>query len=237
MNPSDHDEIPDEELPKEEGELEADDPAEPVGSLASLRIRRRSPGAHKRALLGGRPTPPPERAPERAPERPLPEDIAPPARPHIGPRSIPAPSDQRADEPRRPQDIVAYWRTLRATRRYPRTAELDTERIAEEWPTAILLRCRAGSRALEPVRVLAGPQVSPSGLADPTRRGGVDLSPMMLQWLVGLAGEVVREGRPMEDVETFPSPRRSVEYRAIALPLSDDNAHIDHVLCHVKPAS
>ena len=56
---------------------------------------------------------------------------------------------------------------------------------------------------------------------------------MMLQWLVGLAGEVVREGRPVEDVETFPSARKSVEYRALALPLSDDDSAIDHVLCHV----
>ena len=58
---------------------------------------------------------------------------------------------------------------------------------------------------------------------------------MMLQWLLALAGAVVRENRPMNDVETFPSVKRVVHYRAVALPFSDNEDVVDHVLCHFQP--
>ncbi|MEE9209320.1 MAG: hypothetical protein V3U23_02615, partial [Kiloniellales bacterium] len=66
--------------------------------------------------------------------------------------------------------------------------------------------------------------------------GKIDLSPMMLQWLLSLAGEVVRNRQPVEDTESFPSAQRSIGYRAIALPLSENGAAVDHVLCHVRQA-
>ena len=107
--------------------------------------------------------------------------------------------------------------------------------VAEFWPNSILMRCRPGSRVLEPDKVfMSGEAVTP-GLSGLSGRGRVNLSPMMLQWLLALAGAVVRESRPMNDVETFPSVKRVVHYRAVALPFSDNENAVDHVLCHFHP--
>jgi len=134
-------------------------------------------------------------------------------------------------------DIVAYWTHMRGVRRFPKSSELDARQVAENWPNSILIRCRPGSRALEPDKMfMAGDGISTglSGLGSGSR---VNMSPLMLQWLLSLAGEVVREGRPMNDVETFPSVNRVVHYRAVALPFSNDEVNVDHVLCHFKPES
>ncbi len=172
---------------------------------------------------------------------PLPPRVptAPPTQPWIAPtraRAEPRLEDSSASTaPARNTDIVAYWGRLRGGRRYPKSTEIDAATVADCWPNSILIRCRPGSRALEPEKIFVGGEgVSPrlSGL----RGGGrVNLSPMMLQWLLGLAGEVVREGRPMNDVETFPSVKRVVHYRAVALPFSDNENAVDHVLCHFRP--
>lgn len=166
---------------------------------------------------------------KRAPAPPRPPAIRPPA-------------DQAAASSARPvqsraQDIVAYWTRLKAARRFPRSSEIDAATVAESWPNSILIRCRPGSRALEPEKVfLSGEAVSPS-LAGLRGRGRVNLSPMMLQWLLALAGAVVRESRPMNDLETFPSVKGTVHYRAVALPFSDNEQTVDHVLCHFQQDS
>ena len=211
--------------PQVEPSLEpAPAPAAPGGDSNSMpdaisRVTRRAQSALA-ARPSARPQPPVRRAPKaRAP-------IAQPAREPEPGAGAPAP---------RHSDIVAYWTRLRGARRFPNSTEIDAATIAETWPNSILIRCRPGSRALEPDKMfLAGEGIAPglSGL-----RGGarVNLSPLMLQWLLGLAGEVVREGRPMNDVETFPSVKRVVRYRAVALPFSENERAVDHVLCHFRP--
>lgn len=144
-------------------------------------------------------------------------------------------SHEEPPSPKRKRDIVAYWSGLRAGRRLPKGSDIDSGLVAEHWPNSILIRCRKGSRALEPVKVFATGESGGPGLQGLRSNGRVNLSPMMLQWLLGLAGEVVKECRPMNDVETFPSVNRVVHYRAIALPFSDDDNAVDHVLCHVNP--
>lgn len=135
------------------------------------------------------------------------------------------------------RDIVAYWTHLRGGRRYPKSSDLDALTVGEYWPNSILIRCRPGSRALEPDKVFVTGESTASSLNSLRSSARVNLSPMMLQWLLSLADEVVREGRPMNDVETFPSVNRVMHYRAIALPFSDDEHAVDHVLCHVGPDS
>lgn len=142
---------------------------------------------------------------------------------------------EESQAPKRKRDIVAYWSGLRAGRRMPKGSDIDSGLVAEHWPNSILIRCRKGSRALEPVKVFAAGESGGPGLQGLRSNGRVNLSPMMLQWLLGLAGEVVKECRPMNDVETFPSVNRVVHYRAVALPFSDDDDAVDHVLCHVNP--
>jgi len=140
-------------------------------------------------------------------------------------------------ETRQPEDITAYWSRLCGSRPYPAASDLDSDRLASDWPNSILFRCRSGSDALEPDTTYrprhSGESMAP-GLQ--SESGLIDLSPMMLQWLLSLAGDAVRHRRPVEDTESFPSARRSIGYRAVALPLSENRSAIDHVLCHVRHA-
>ncbi len=165
----------------------------------------------------------------------------PPAAKREGSVSAPAPHRSEAPAPRpepvRPEGIVSYWLRLRGNRRYPSKADLDQHRIATDWPNSILMRCRSGSKALEPEKVFSGPRgapVAPTGADSPAV---MELSPMMLQWLLTLAGDAAQERRPTQDIEAFPSRNESIRYGAFALPFSDDQTRIDHVLCHVYRAS
>ncbi|MFQ5774925.1 MAG: hypothetical protein ACE5GS_10430 [Kiloniellaceae bacterium] len=180
--------------------------------------------ARARASAGqAAPAPPRNRAPE-----------PPPPQPRAEPASR---QGLRPAETRRPEDIVTYWSRLRDNRRFPSTADLDSDRISSDWPNSILIRCRPGSRVLEAQRVFSVPDGLGSSLSGLRGSARVSLSPMMLQWLLGLAGEVVREGRPMTDDETFPTLNRMIRYHAVALPFSEDQRSVDHILCHVTTAS
>ncbi len=130
------------------------------------------------------------------------------------------------------EEITAYWTRLRGRQPYPAVSDLDPDRIAADWPNSILFRCRAGSGALMPDMSFLPRQEGGKGPS--ADDGKIQLSPMMLQWLVSLAEDAVRNQRPVEDVESFPSTQRAIGYRAVALPLSDNGSEIDHVLCHVK---
>lgn len=128
----------------------------------------------------------------------------------------------------RSEDIVGYWSRLRGNRRFPAKADLDLSRIVAEWPSSLMVRCRKGSRVLEPERRF-GP--TPGGNDEP------DLSQMLLQWVLGLAREAVSEERPMQDLEVFDTRAGNAQFRAVALPFGEDEQRgIDHILCHVAPA-
>ena len=133
-------------------------------------------------------------------------------------------------------EISAYWTRLRGRRPCPAVSGLDPGLIAAEWPNSILFRCRAGSGALMPDMSFLPQQDSRGDLGPRTDEAKIELSPLMLQWLVSLAEDAVRNQRPIEDTEAFPSAQKAIVYRAIALPLSDNRSEIDHVLCHVKRA-
>ena len=199
-----------------------------ASSLMSVQIRRtrtsrkRPPPAPAEARDGAQAGEPLEHAAARA-TAPAPE---------------PAPGAVKSThETRQPEDITAYWSRLRGSRPYPAASDLDSDRLASDWPNSILFRCRSGSDALEPDTTYrpchSGESMAP-GLQ--LESGPIDLSPMMLQWLLSLAGDAVRHRRPVEDTESFPSARHSIGYRAVALPLSANRSSIDHVLCHVRHA-
>ena len=133
-------------------------------------------------------------------------------------------------------EISAYWTRLRGRRPCPAVSDLDPGLIAAEWSNSILFRCRAGSGALMPDMSFLPQQDSRGDLGPRTDEAKIELSPLMLQWLVSLAEDAVRNQRPIEDTEAFPSAQKAIVYRAIALPLSDNRSEIDHVLCHVKRA-
>lgn|GEM_PF-1838378 len=220
-----------------------------AGSLLSIKVRRRTPSRSKTEF---QPRTNPESASHAAadPEPGKLEDRSPPAPPTI-PEATTDPlgrSAQNRDdafdgspkspaEPprrRRPDEIVTYWSQLRAGRRYPSLADVDLARIAADWPNSLMIRRRAGSRVLEAEHIGgARPSSSRPAWNEDDGETTIDLSPMLLQWLLSLAGEVIKTKRPMGDTESFPSLRKSVLYRAFALPLSDDQKEIGHILCHV----
>ncbi len=211
-----------------------------VGSLMSVQIRRK-PAPHKRAPSG---TAPGGTAPGGATGTAAKQALDPAARQPAARAAQPLAGANGATgngngngEPRRGGEIIAYWTRLRGNRPYPAVADLDAELIATDWPNSILFRCRSGSGALMPDMSFLPRQDGGNG--GPGRKaddGKIPLSPMMLQWLVSMAEDAVRNKRPVEDLESFPSARRAIGYRAVALPLSDDRSEIDHVLCHVKYA-
>ena len=61
----------------------------------------------------------------------------------------------------------------------------------------------------------------------------VEYTPMVTDWILTIGRQVADSGRPMQDSEIFPTPNGEVCYRLVALPLSDNDDGIDHVLCHV----
>ena len=190
-----------------------------AGSLMSVQIRRaRTPHKH--------PPPAPAEVAAGAPAREPLEHAAGAAK-----------STQQTRQTRQPENISAYWSRLRGSRPYPAVSDLDSDRITSDWPNSILFRCRSGSDALEPDKTYR-PRRSGESMApgQDSALGLIDLSPMMLQWLLSLAGDAVRHRRPVEDTESFPSVQHSIGYRAVALPLSANRSVIDHVLCHVRHA-
>lgn len=157
--------------------------------------------------------------------------------PLCGPAEVPEPATRAQDEARPAGEITTYWARLRGSRPYPSVADLDPDQIAVDWPNSILFRCRAGSDALEPdMSFLPRRGSVGAGLSQDSDDGRIQLSPLMLQWLVSLATDAVRSQRPVEDTESFPSLQRAIGYRAVALPLSDDRSAVDHVPCHVRQA-
>lgn len=199
-----------------------------AGSLMSVQIRRTRP-ARKRAP--SRPAPAPDaKAPAPAPAK----QIVDPAALQSTERKVPPMAGN--NDARRGGEISAYWKRLRGSRPYPAVSDLDPSLIAADWPNSILFRCRAGSGALMPDMSFLPQQASGTNRGNSANDGKIQLSAMMLQWLVSLAEDALRNQRPVEDTEAFPAAQRAIDYRAIALPLGDKRTEIDHVLCHVKRA-
>ncbi len=194
-----------------------------ASSLMAVHIRRSRP-PRKRAPCG------PDITPDTRTSEPATQTVIP-----AGPR--PAPQVRGNGEAQRAATIAAYWTRLRGGRPYPAVSDLDPKLIAADWPNSILFRCRAGSGALMPdMSFLPRQDSSVGGLGKSVDNGKIQLSPLMLQWLVSLAEDAVRNRRPVEDTEAFPSVQKAIGYRAIALPLGDNRLEIDHVLCHVQHA-
>ena len=72
--------------------------------------------------------------------------------------------------------------------------------------------------------------------ADDVDIEAIDYTPMVTEWVIGVGRTAVELGQPTEDTEVFPSMGGQVGYRVVALPLSDDQTAVDHVLCHVSIA-
>lgn len=142
------------------------------------------------------------------------------------PRAVEAP-------PPRATDIVDYWSRLRNGRRYPAAGNLDAELIVSSWPNSILLSRSPGERGMR-AAALFKPLGANAVAAQQGAGRRVDFAPMVVEWVLALAEETLRSGRPLAEKEVFELPAGRARYAACTLPLSDDQIHVDHVLCYVR---
>jgi hypothetical protein len=136
------------------------------------------------------------------------------------------------DLPKNPGDIYGYWTRVKNGRRFPSRADFDAEQVAENWPNSMLLTCGNGTGS--------GSQGNFSSVlrlgANRRTRPGDDLSftSMITEWILTTGGEAARAGTPVQDTEVFPTPDGTHAYKIVALPLSENQTRVDHVLCHLS---
>lgn len=143
-----------------------------------------------------------------------------------------APEPQRTPElPVQAGDIYGYWSRVKNGRRFPSRSDFDAEQLAEHWPNSMLLTC-AKSSGNAPVTFSSVLRLG----ANRRSRPGEDLNftSMITEWILSTGGEAARAGKPVQDTEVFPTPDGSHAYKIVALPLSDHQTHVDHVLCHLS---
>ncbi len=133
-------------------------------------------------------------------------------------------------------DILSYWMEIREGNRYPTWQNLDTTKIGKHWPNCTLVYC---DRAAGRLQIANGftqevRQVIQEGSPDQAYTSDIDFSPMVVDWVLSLARDVANTGKPTHGTEYFPSTSDEVPLRVIALPLSENQVDIDHVLCYVQ---
>jgi hypothetical protein len=154
-----------------------------------------------------------------------------PAPPAPRPATPPPPPQQRpAELPKHAGDLYGYWTRVKNGRRFPSRADFDVEQMAENFPNSMLLTCGANG----------GSQVNFSSILrlGANRRSlpgeSLNFTSMITEWILAIGGEAVRAGTPVQDTEVFPSPDGTFAYKIVALPLSDQQTRVEHVLCHLS---
>jgi hypothetical protein len=158
--------------------------------------------------------------------------LAPMAAPVPAPaQAAPAAAPARAAV-RLPPDIFGYWTKLRQGRRFPAWDDVDREEVAQRWPNSFVLACDGGDGS--PARIGRAARVGGDEAAG--RQHALPLSEPVIEWILATGRDVARYGEAIRDEEVFDSPRGRAGYRIVAVPLSDDQRRIDHILCHVSRA-
>lgn len=185
-----------------------------AGSLLSIQIRRR----------------PQARRPVATPARPA---AAAPA----ASQSLSAAGQAAARRPvihsaAEATDIQDYWMRLKRGRPAPALQDLDIGQIERRWPGAMLLRYRSETAQVQIERKYA----NGNNGSDLSGDRGMTISAMLVQWLTTLAREAARRVRPVERRETFDSMSGTMAFKAVALPLTDENGRVERLLCHIERA-
>lgn len=189
---------------------------------------------------------PPEPAPP-PPVQPAPAQAAPPpppaAEPQPAPQAAPEPpppaqpaAAQQEGFSRMPQGMLKYWMSLTNGRKYPSWSNFEPATIAEYWPNSMVLTCGPqdgrGDVTISKVTRIADQNATPST----SGANRVEYTPMLTEWILSLGKAAAASGKPMQESDRFPTNEGLVRYQIILLPLSDEQARIDHVLCHVYRA-
>ena len=234
-NPHQHGTEPLSGEPEDEFE---DDAAEGAASLIGMRIRRRS----RRGGQQGFASPAAPRAPSGSPTgglagRAAQQTPAPAAaRPQTQGPVVQAPAPTSGAQ-MRPQDIVRYWDQLRQGRRFPSRSDLDPAEIGRHWPNSMLVRRNRDNKGWQLETQFSGGLQGGSNGSAMSKGSGAECASMVTEWILSLGREVAKLGKPLQDTEVFPTSVGEVRYNVIALPLSENQNEIDHVLYHLVPAN
>lgn len=136
-------------------------------------------------------------------------------------------------------DILSYWMEIRDGNRYPTWQNLDTQKIGKFWPNCVLVHCNHVSGRLQLETSFSNELRQSAKRANPLRdfTTDIDFSPMVVDWVLSLARDVANTGKPAHGTEYFPSVFDETPLRVIALPLSENQVDVDHVLCYVQKLS
>ena len=184
------------------------------------------------------PAPPPVSEPVEAeavvPPPAEPADDGGPDHAEVIPEQAPPPPLRRRVRKPGNADIYGYWARMRDGRRFPSWADMDPAEIAYHWPNCFLLTCERSAEQRRSVIARATRVTSPDVTGNPLLE--IAFSGAMIDWVLKVGREVIEFGQPLRDSETFDSASRAPTYRIIALPLSERQTAIDHILCWVSRA-
>ncbi|MDF2367327.1 hypothetical protein [Sneathiella sp.] len=163
---------------------------------------------------------------------PEPVSAVPPRRAHW---ARPAATSGWQKKPATP-DILSYWMEIRDGNRYPSWQNLDTAKIGKYWPNCTLVHCDRVAGRLQLENGFASEVRQATQAENPHQKyaSDIEFTPMVVDWVLGLARDVANSGKPTHGTEQFPSTFDEIPLRVIALPLSENQIDIDHVLCYVQ---
>ncbi len=146
-----------------------------------------------------------------------------------------AEAQQRAAQ-NKPRDVASYWDELRRGRQVPSVIDIDPGEIAQHWPNSLMINCNDISDHATVERSFAEMMRSAREQASAQGDVLVEYTPMVTEWIMTVGREVARAGRPIQDIEVFPTSVGNVSYRVIALPLSGERLGDVHALCYITHA-
>lgn len=129
-----------------------------------------------------------------------------------------------------PRNISDYWLRLRKGRRWPARSDIDTKLVSIKWKNCLIM--------------VIGERGTPwrfESLTPGVMRGGglsltdndIDFNHLVMEWILSVGRAVQQTGKPVEDSDVFPGTGADVRYRAVAVPLGEDDTVVTHVLCHI----
>lgn len=134
----------------------------------------------------------------------------------------------------RPNDIFRYWTLHRNGRAMPALSALNLDEVAKNWPDSLLLRFAAGSRHLE-LEMSFSKNAMARGHQPNTQERRIDYTPAVVEWVLSQGLTAAKDGTPARVMAEFETETEVRRYSMVALPLSEDGANVDHILCHLQP--
>jgi hypothetical protein len=113
---------------------------------------------------------------------------------------------------------------------------IDPREVAQHWPNTLLISCDSSSGAASLDRSFAEEMRGARQKASDSGEVVVEYTPMVTEWIMTVGREVARAGRPIQDIEVFPTSLGNVSYRVIALPLSGERLGTVYALCYITHA-